>query len=116
MIKGADKDTAVVVWGRDDYLKEASKQLKDKDVYEEVQNDDTVIGTTFAPPYAIIYMTDLEERILKYIELRPRIWQRYTDETFFTWEHGEDSLKQLIETLNSCHPTMKFTAEWSKKK
>ena len=74
MIKGADKDTAVVVWDRDDYLKEASKQLEDKDVYEEVQNDDTAIGTTFAPPYAIIYMTDLEERILKYIELRPRIW------------------------------------------
>ena len=24
-------------------------------------------------------------------------------------EHGEDSLKQFIETLNACHPTIKFT-------
>ena len=28
----------------------------------------------FAPPYAIIFMADLEKRILKYIELKPRIW------------------------------------------
>ena len=30
------------------------------------------------------------------------------------WEHGEDSLKEFIETLNACHSTIKFTAEWSK--
>ena len=36
IIKGADKVSAGVVWDRDDYLKEASKQLDDKDVYEEV--------------------------------------------------------------------------------
>ena len=33
---------------------------------------------------------------------------------FFIWENGEDSLKQFIETLNACHPNIKFTAEWSK--
>ena len=74
----------------------------------------TGIGTKFAPPYAIIFMADLEESILKYIELKPRIWQRYIDDIFFIWEHREDSLKQFIETLNVCHPTIKFTAEWSK--
>ena len=30
------------------------------------------------------------------------------------WEHGEDSLKQFIETLNACNPTIKCTAEWLK--
>ena len=39
---------------------------------------------------------------------------RYIDHIFFIWEHGEDSLKQFIETLNACHPAIKFTAEWSK--
>ena len=34
----------------------------------------TTIGTKFAPPYAILFMADLEERILKDIELQPRIW------------------------------------------
>ena len=38
----------------------------------------------------------------------------YTDDIFFIWEHGEDSLKQFIERLNVCHPTSKFTAEGSK--
>ena len=59
-------------------------------------------------------MADLEERILGDIELQPRIWRRYIDDIFFFCEHGQDSLKQFIETLNACNPTIKFTAEWSK--
>ena len=74
----------------------------------------TAIGTKFAPSYAIIFMTELEERILEDIELQPRKWWRHIDDIFFMWEHGEDSLKQFIETLNTCHPIFKFTAEWPK--
>ena len=44
-IKGADKGSAVVVWDREDYLKEASKQLEGKDVYEKVQNDPALLST-----------------------------------------------------------------------
>ena len=33
----------------------------------------TAIGTKFAPPYAIIFMADLEERILEDIELQPHM-------------------------------------------
>ena len=61
-------------------------------------------------------MDDLEEKILKDTELKPRIWWKYIDDIFFIWEHREDSLKQFIETLNACHPTIKFTAEWPKEK
>ena len=54
----------------------------------------TATGTKFVPPYAIIsLMVDLEERILEDIKLQPRIWCRYINDTFFTWEHEEDSLK-----------------------
>ena len=45
-IKGADKGSAVIVWDRDDYLKEAYKQLEDKDVYEEVPNDTSILINT----------------------------------------------------------------------
>ena len=38
-VKDADKGSAVVVWDKKDYLNEASKQLEDRDVYEEVQNE-----------------------------------------------------------------------------
>ena len=68
----------------------------------------TAIGTTFAPAYAIISMADLEERILKDIELKRRIWWRYIDDIFFIWDHGENLLKQFIETLHACHPIHQF--------
>ena len=37
--KGADKESVVVVWDREDYIKEAEKQLGDNDVYEDVADD-----------------------------------------------------------------------------
>ena len=39
IVKGADKVSVVVVCDREDYLKEAYKQLYDREVYEEVLND-----------------------------------------------------------------------------
>ena len=38
-MKSADKGFTVAVWDRDDYIKEAEKQLGDKDIYQEVFND-----------------------------------------------------------------------------
>ena len=39
IIKEADKSSGVVVWDRKDYLKEAEKQLGDKETYEELSSD-----------------------------------------------------------------------------
>ena len=39
IIKEADKGSLVVVWDREDYLREANRQLSDKDVYREVKGD-----------------------------------------------------------------------------
>ena len=39
MIKSADKGSVIVVWDREDYWKEAEKQLGDKQVYEEASDD-----------------------------------------------------------------------------
>ena len=36
------------------------------------------------------------------------------DDIFFLWEHGENKLKSFIDKINKAHPTVKFTAEWSK--
>ena len=41
---------------------------------------------------------------------------RYIDDIFFIWEHCEESLKEFINEINSFHPTIKFTADWSKEK
>ena len=36
VIKRADKDSFVIIWDRDDYLLETDKQLKDKNVYRDL--------------------------------------------------------------------------------
>ena len=41
VIKEADKGSAVVVWDREDYIKEANSQLEDKEVYEEIISFDS---------------------------------------------------------------------------
>ena len=58
----------MVVWDRDDYLKEASKQLEDKDVYEEVQNDpSTLINTIMRALEKIRIRGDLSNDTLNYL-------------------------------------------------
>ena len=59
-------------------------------------------------------MADLEEKILSAFEEKPKIWWRYKDDIFFAWEHGEESLEKFLNKLNSFHPTIKFTTEYSK--
>ena len=29
------------------------------------------------------------------------------------WQHDEETLKEFLKILNSCHPAIKFTAEYS---
>ena len=38
-IKPADKGSAIVIWDKQDYLKECQLQLGNKSVYEEVKRD-----------------------------------------------------------------------------
>ena len=59
-------------------------------------------------------MADLGEKILSASEKKPMIWWRYTDDIFFIWEHGEEFLEKFLNKLNSFHPTIKFTAKYSK--
>ena len=80
-----------------------------KKTFKQVRG--TAIGAKFAPPYAILFMADLEEKIHSASEKKPMIWWRYIDDIFFIWEHGEVSLEKFLNKLNSFHPTIKFTAE-----
>ena len=40
----------------------------------------TAIGTKFAPPYACIFMDDLEAKFLQSQSLQPLVWLRYNDD------------------------------------
>ena len=79
------------------------------------QKRGTAIGTKMAPPYAILFMAALEEKILKNAEHKPFVWWRYIDDVFMIWQHGKEKLENFLSYINSIHPTIKFTAEYSDK-
>ena len=78
------------------------------------QKRGTAIGTKFAPPYSILFMTELKEEIIKESEYKPYLSWRYIDDIFFLWEYSENKLTSFIDKINKAHTTIKFTAEWSK--
>ena len=78
------------------------------------QKQGTAIGTKMAPPYAILFLDNLEKRILENSTLKPDVWWRYIDDVFLIWKHGEEALKVFLEDLNTFHPNIKFTHKWSK--
>ena len=73
----------------------------------------TAIGTKFARLYAILFIGYLEGKILNSFDEKPLIWWRYIDDIFMIWQHVEEKLKEFLEILNSCQPTIQFTSEYS---
>ena len=74
----------------------------------------TAIGTKMAPPYAIVFLGDLEQRFFSDCDISPLAWWRYIDDIFMLWQHGENEPKKFLEILNSYHATIKFTANYSR--
>ena len=60
----------------------------------------TAIGTKFTPPYACIFMDEVEKDFLKIQELHPFIWLCYIDDMFFIWTHGTQELDSFLNELN----------------
>ena len=53
----------------------------DENIFKQVLG--TAIGIKFAPPYAILFIVDLEEKILNDFEEKSMILWRYIDVIFF---------------------------------
>ena len=79
-----------------------------------LQKHGTAMGTRMAPSYANIFMGRLEHNLLQQVADKPSIWWRYIDDVFAIWPHGEESLITFLEEINLFHPTIRFTAEWSR--
>ena len=78
-------------------LKNNIFEFSDK-TYKQIRG--AAIGTKFAPPYAVIFMAALEEKILSKVKKKASVWWIYIDDIFFIWEHGEESLKEFINEIN----------------
>ena len=78
VIKGADKGSAVVVWDREDYKKEAEKQLGVSDVYEEVPDDaEPLISTIHTTLENIRKRGDLKKENIQYFEVKDTKFARF---------------------------------------
>ena len=78
VIKSADKGSAVVVWDREDYIKEAEKQLGDQEVYEEVSNDAAPLLKTINGVIAKIRKRgDLKRDTLDYFIMKDSKFARF---------------------------------------
>ena len=75
----------------------------------------TAIGTKFAPPYACLFIDDLETKFLQSRSLQPLVLFRYIDNIFFIWSHGNEKLENFLDNnLSSFDNNIKFTYESSK--
>ena len=79
-----------------------------------LQTGGTSMGTRVAPSLANLFMSKLEEKILKNSTHKPALYLRYIDDIFLIFTGSETQLLEFIEYTNTCHPTIKFTAEYSK--
>ena len=76
--KGPDKGSAVVFWDREDYIKEAEKQLGDSDVYEEVPDDPEPLSSTIhRATEKLRKRGDLKKEIIKYFEVKDSEFARF---------------------------------------
>ena len=62
---------------------------------------------------SLTIMGKLEQQGIDKSLLKPFIWWRFIDDIFMIWTHGEEHLKCFIGFLNSIHPSIKFTHEYS---
>ena len=104
-----------------DYLMDLAQCVLKNNIFEHnlssfKQLRGASIGIKMAPPYAIIFMGDLEERILQNCSFKPLVWWRYIDDIFLLWQHGEERLKEFLDILNRYHPSIKFTSKYPRKR
>ena len=71
------------------------------------------MGTRMAPSYANSFIGKFEQQAIDNSLLKPFIWWRFMDDNFMIWTHGKEHLKSFIGFLNSIHPSIKFTHEYS---
>ena len=74
----------------------------------------TSMGTRMAPPYANLFMGLLEQAIQAKFGTLFSFWKRFIDDIFFLFQGTEIELKEMFTHMNSTHPTIKFTFEYSK--
>ena len=77
------------------------------------QRHGTAMGTKFAPPFANIYIADLEESYLQECLVQPSLWVRYIDDIIMKWDHSLFRLIAFMDNQNDFDPDINFTYDIS---
>ena len=78
------------------------------------QTTGTSMGTRVAPPYANLFMGREEAEIINSFYEFIAFWKRFIDDIFFLFQGSEEDLKRLMDYMNSLHPSIKYTFEYSR--
>ena len=78
-----------------------------------VQTHGIAMGTKMAVAFSVIFMADLEKRLLAASPLKPFVWKRFIDDIFSLWSIPMEEVSIFVNFANSFHPTIKFTREMS---
>ena len=78
-----------------------------------VQTHGIAMGTKMAVAFSVIFMADLEKRLLAASPLKPFVWKRFIDDIFSLWNIPMEEVSIFVDFANSFHPKIKFTCEMS---
>ena len=77
----------------------------------------TAMGTRAAPTFANLFMGKIDKLIQKAAFFGTKnlimFYKRFIDDILLIWCGTEAELLQFLDTINSLHPTIKFTCEYN---
>ena len=66
-----------------------------------------------AVAFSIVFMADMEKRLLAASPLKPFVGKRFIDDIFSLWNTPMEEVSIFVNFANSFHPTNNFTCEIS---
>ena len=82
-------------------LEENSFKFNDKHF---AQTHGIAMGTKMAVAFSVIFLADLEKRLLAASPLKPFVWKRFIDDIFSLWNIPMEEVSIFVNFANSFHP------------
>jgi len=90
-------------------LEENSFKLNEKHF---VQTHGIAMGTKMAVAFSVIFMVDIEKRLLAASSLKAFVWKRFVDDIFPLWNIPMKEVSIFVNFAKSFHSTTKFTLQY----